>query len=97
MATVAAFSNDAFIDRQGETKSYDYVGQSGKALSRHFCANCGSRLFTHADLIEGATFVAVGSMDDPNSVEPQMHIFTAHAASWTCFSPGLPQFEGMPN
>jgi len=97
MSTVAGVPADAFRVTKGETKSFHYTGDTGKGLDRHFCANCGSRLFTKdVGAFPGVVMIAVGSLDDPSAVTPNMHIFTASAQPWASIPAGMPSFPGMP-
>lgn len=97
MATVAGVPAAAFHVTQGETRSYRYAGNSGKGLLRHFCGNCGSRLFTtDVGVLPDVNFIAVGSLDDPSKTVPSMHIFTASAQPWATIPDDLPSFSGMP-
>ncbi|WP_297366748.1 GFA family protein [Acidocella sp.] len=97
MSTVSGVPSAAMRLVQGETTSFHYAGSSGKGIDRHFCATCGARLFSdHAGAMPGVTFIAVGNLDEPARVTPQMHIFTASAQPWATIPPDMPQFPGMP-
>ncbi|MDH3282176.1 MAG: GFA family protein [Gammaproteobacteria bacterium] len=81
MATLAAVPKGAFtID--GETKSYTTTGDSGKSIHRHFCPDCGARLFTLAMVMPDLYFVTAGSMDDASWLEPGMHIYLDSSQPW---------------
>lgn len=97
MSTVAGWPNDSFHITKGETKSFHYSGESGQGLDRHFCANCGARLFTNnVGAFPGVTMIAVGSLDDPSKVTPGMHIFTSSAQPWATIPADMAQFAKMP-
>lgn len=96
-ATFFAVPEDDFTLLSGSPKQHHYLADSGKGLARNFCAVCGSRLFT-SDLesFPGLVFVALGSLDRPELIEPKLEMFTKRRLTW--FKPlDLPQFEGMPS
>lgn len=87
---------DSTFKSTGEVASYVVTGDSGNAVTRCHCANCGSGVFLTCASDPGYIFIKVGSLDDASWVEPQMHIFTASKQKWLVINDGLPQFAGMP-
>ena len=79
---------------EGTPRTYTNPGDSGGAVTRHFCGTCGGRLFTTGDL-PGDTVVIMqaGSLDEPNRVSPESVIYTKDAVAWDVFDPALPRFE----
>jgi hypothetical protein len=79
----------------GEVKNYEVKGDSGNAIGRGFCANCGSRLFTapaNADFIS----LQAGSLDDPSWFQSQADIYVASAQPWDYLNPDSPKFPKLP-
>jgi len=95
MATLAAVPKDAF-SISGETKFYTATGDSGKPLHRHFCPDCGSRLYTHAMVMPDVYLVTAGSMDDASWLEPAMHIYLDSAQPWAQIPSDAVTFNKMP-
>lgn len=96
-ATGQPFFARALFDR-------DAVSISGR-LERHaatanqnraFCPRCGTPLFSepvHRPMVG----VALGSLDDPAALPPQMHVWTSRKVVWLKLDDGLPQYpEGAP-
>lgn len=81
---------------EGTPKTFTNSGESGGDVTRHFCGNCGGRLYTSGTLPGDVIMVQAGSLDDPNRIEPQSVIYTKDATRWDRFDPALPAFEGMP-
>jgi hypothetical protein len=79
----------------GDVKYYDVTGESGKIVSRGFCANCGSRLFGKPPIPELMSIMA-GSLDDSSWFQPEMDIYTDSAQPWDYLNPGLPKFAKLP-
>ena len=97
MATFFAIPEDDFTLLSGNTKSFHYIAESGNGLDRNFCPECGARLFTSN--LEGfpkTVFVTIGSLDNPDGIEPMLEMFTKRRLKWTAHL-DLPQFPAMPN
>ena len=96
MATFLGVPADDFTLIDGNTKSFHYVAESGKGLDRNFCPDCGARLFTtNLESFPGMVFVAIGSLDRPELVQPMLEMFTKRRLKWT--KPlDLPQYTSMP-
>jgi hypothetical protein len=80
----------------GGIKMFDAVADSGNAIRRGFCPECGSSLVYETAAFPKAVFVAAGSLDDPGLFVPSMVVYTASAQVWDRVDPSLPTFEGMP-
>ena len=70
------------VQVQGDLKTYDDVGDSGKFVHRRFCPNCGSGVIADVDVMPGVTIVLAGSLDEPAVFRPSMEIFCASAQPW---------------
>lgn len=99
--TGSAFVVNAWIEASevemlaGETKSHQLAGGSGTPNDVHFCADCGTYLWTNYHGAAGCLFVRVGTLDDPGALPPRANIFTKSAQSWLPLSKDLPRFEGF--
>lgn len=96
MSTLAAVPRSAFRLTRGDTRSFTYRGDSGHAVLRHFCAECGSRLYTDAQVLADMLFIAAGSMDDASSLHPDIHVYTRSKQPWAHIPPDAQCFETMP-
>lgn len=81
---------------EGEVKIYDQPADSGNIVSRAFCPNCGSAIYSTNSGVPGITFVRASSLDDPEVITPQMIVYASRAASWDHMDPALPTFAEMP-
>jgi hypothetical protein len=79
----------------GTPKTYSCAGESGGDVTRHFCGECGGRLYTTGDMPGEITILQAGSLDDPNVIEPESVIYMKDAPKWDFFDPALPKFEAM--
>ena len=95
-ATVnVVFPADA-VSIEGEVRWYGSVADSGNQMSRGFCPQCGTQIFSKSDARPQYLIIRSGALDDPNLLAPQGTIWTSAAPEWACFDPDLPQFEHQP-
>jgi hypothetical protein len=83
--------------RTGNPKTYLSRGDSGGDVIRHFCAECGGRLYTSGTLPGELVMIQAGSLDDPNRITPESVVYAKDALAWDCLDPNLPRFEGLPD
>ncbi len=99
-ATGTAFASGVLVSREsvtitGNVKYYDSVGDSGDIISRGFCQNCGSRLFSKK-AVGNFISITAGSLDDPNWFRPTVDFYVASAQSWDYMNPDLSKFNTLP-
>ncbi|WP_297576854.1 GFA family protein [uncultured Deefgea sp.] len=82
-----------FIITQGEVREFTKQGDSGNSLTRHFCGNCGSPLYTSSPLHDDFLFIKAGSLDDSSAIVPTDQSWISSAVSWANISPDLPQHQ----
>ena len=70
------------LEVRGDPQAYETVGASGLPVTRRFCAQCGSPLFTEAAAFADMTFVKGGSLDDSSWIQPTLHIWCDSAQPW---------------
>jgi hypothetical protein len=78
---------------EGSPATYTNQGESGGSVTRHFCGNCGGRLYTSGTLPGEVVIIQAGSLDEPNAVTPAQVIFHKDAVKWDYFQPGLPIYD----
>jgi len=92
---VMAFPADT-VSVQGDLKTYQDTGDSGKPVYRRFCPNCGSGLIAEADALPGLKLVLVGTMDDPSGFQPAMEVYCSSAQPWVHAGGERQRFPKMP-
>lgn len=87
--TGSAFVINLWIERKFvETgpvvpKSFRLVGGSGNPHDVFFCDQCGTYLWSRYHGAPGdPLFVRAGTLDHPEAVEPDVHIFTRSKLAW---------------
>lgn len=67
------------------------------AVTREFCAECGTPLATRSPSIPGASIVKRGTLDEPTAFpNPQVAIFLCDRQPYQHVPDGMPAFERMP-
>lgn len=91
---IAALSDD--IEIRGQVKTYDDTADSGRALRRQFCPECGSALFSQLVDDPQITYVKAGTLDDVSSLKPEFHVWCKSAQPWVQIDRSLPCFDENP-
>jgi hypothetical protein len=78
---------------RGEVAAFTKAGDSGRPITRSFCAACGSPLFTTAPDRPADLWLKAGSLDAGHPVEPADQIWTDSRVGWSVPSDGLPAYS----
>jgi hypothetical protein len=95
--TGASFALNAMIESDrlsvlaAKPELIDTPSQSGKGQTIARCPNCRLALWSHyAGAGPLLSFVRVGTLDDPDRLPPDIHIFTASKQPWVVLPPAIP-------
>jgi len=80
---------------QGEMKTYHDKGDSGQAVERRFCPDCGSPILTEVAVMPGVAILKAGTLDDPSGLKPGMEIFCDSAQPWVQLGGTMQRFPKM--
>ena len=83
------FPIEAFAWVKGKPKRY----RSSKFAERGFCPTCGSTISMHEDVLSDRVQVSVGSLDDPDRVRIDDHVWIEDQVAWFRVSDDLPRFK----
>ena len=72
----------------GEPKRHHMVADSGAAIFREFCGQCGTHLFSGGAAFPQFKSLMIVVLDDPAAISPVAHVWTVRAP--VKFSPGAP-------
>ncbi|SDH49820.1 GFA family protein [Roseospirillum parvum] len=65
--------------------------RSSPRAARAFCPRCGTPLLFRADAWPDEVDVATATLDHPDAVTPDHHLFVGSALPWVCLNDGLPR------
>ncbi len=66
----------------------------GTRHTAYFCDDCGTYVWSeYAGGLGACWFVRVGTLNDPGSCPPDVHIFTSTKQAWVVLPEGVPQFD----
>ena len=99
--TGAPFAVNAWIEadnvvlKSGELKSVMLKGgESGKPCKLWHCSSCGTSLWSRYHAAPGnCRWVRVGTLDDPGSLVPDVHIWTRSKMPFVTLPADVPAFE----
>ncbi|MGH6883952.1 GFA family protein [Hypericibacter sp.] len=70
---------------------------SSPGVTRSFCATCGSPLAYEGDRWPDEIHIHVGTLDHPEAIQPQVHVYTVHQIPWLQLADGLPKVPMPPS
>ena len=82
---------------RGNPKGFTKYGDSGRELTRHFCPNCGTPLFSSAPRHPDSIYVKAGTLDDVGVVAPAHQNWLQSAVPWSQIAPDLQGFDQGPD
>ena len=90
----AMIESDRMIVTRGTLETVNTPSNSGKGQKIVRCSTCRIALYSHyAGGGDVVSFVRVGTLDDPDRLPPDVHIFTASKQPWVVLPPETPAFE----
>jgi len=96
----AAFALNAMIEAdrvvlvQGSPEAVMTPSESGEGQKIMRCPTCRVAVWSHyAGAGDAACFVRVGTLDEPDRLPPDIHIFTSSKQPWFELPPGVPTAE----
>jgi hypothetical protein len=100
--TGSAFVTNIWIERKfveagsAVPKSFKLTAGSGKYQEVFFCDRCGTYLWSKYYASPGDTLlVRVGTLDHPEAIQPDVHIFTRSKLPWLELPKDVPAFESF--
>jgi hypothetical protein len=84
------------ISLTGSLSTYEGKGDTGNAVYKHFCPECGSPIAEEAAVMADVMMIPVGTLDDPSAVTPAMQIYCDSAQPWALLEGAIQRFPKMP-
>jgi len=86
----------ATISIRGKLKTFRDIGDSGQAVERNFCPECGSPIITNVAVMPDLTFIKAGTLYDTSWLVPRIHIYCDSAQQWSFIPEDCQKFAKMP-
>jgi hypothetical protein len=74
---------------KGKPKGFAKTADSGNELTRWFCGDCGSPLYTASPAHPDTIYVKAGALDDPSLVAPGHQSWTQSRVGWSVIPPEI--------
>ncbi len=85
---------DRVVLVRGAPETVNTPSNSGKGQKIVRCPNCRVALWSHyAGAGDAVCFVRVGTLDEPDRLPPDIHIYTSSKQPWIVLPPGIPAVE----
>lgn len=96
LGSINIIAPESAVKITGEPKIYqDTDTDSGKPLTRAFCENCGSSIYSSSPNMPGLLVIKLGLFDE--IPKPSMELYCKSRASWDKAIDGATQFDTMPS
>ena len=79
---VAVFYRCEDVTPEGAASRYVRTGDSGKALTFHFCPSCGSTVYWLPDFRPGLVAIALGCIEETDGIIVAQSVYEAQAHPW---------------
>ena len=94
-ALVAVPAGTLEINRS-QLKFYDDKGDSGLAVRRGFCPNCGSAVISEVEATPTLEWIKAGTLNDTSWYSPSVSIWCDSAQHWMPMPEGMMKVPGSP-
>lgn len=100
-ATGTGHVNNAFfkseqLEIKGNLKAYSKETDTGNNNIRHFCPDCGSRIYSEIEARKGIVGVQVGCCDNNDWFSPDFVVYCKSRADWDITTDKVPNHDMMP-
>ncbi|MEG9861000.1 MAG: GFA family protein [Parvularculales bacterium] len=98
-AAVVIAPKPAFCITSGEDNVRGHTSDSdkGNQVTRQFCVQCGTPLFSKLHAMPDVWGIKAGSLDDASRLTPSATLWTSTAYSWALIHEDIPRFEKDPS
>ena len=72
----------ASLSMEGEPKTFEDRGASGRPVHRLFCPDCGSPVVSEVDVRPDVAFIKAGTLDDTSWLRPTAEIWCGSEQPW---------------
>jgi hypothetical protein len=95
--TTGAVFEASRIEIDGTLAEFRSTSAAGNTVSHRFCPQCGTRLFGSNTGMPRHMTVALGTLDEPESLTPEVAIFTRYRCRWDGLDPAVEAYDVQPD
>ena len=92
VSTFVGVSDTGFAFVAGTPGSYE----SSPRVERTFCGTCGTPLIYVAAVYPGEVHIMAGTLDRPETLAPEWHVFVRERMPWLEMGDDLPRHDTLP-
>jgi hypothetical protein len=81
-AYVVGVNKAQFRITRGHPAEFPTLSEAGHLVTRVFCANCGTHVYSFSEMSPDVCSVKVGALDEPRAFKPRQHLWTSEAQPW---------------
>jgi hypothetical protein len=89
MTTYAGYRPEAVIWSGDTPASYN----SSPGVTRRFCGHCGTPMTYESERWPNEVHLFVATMNDPDTLVPDRHVYAEERIAWMHMADGLPQYD----
>ena len=90
------FMKQSDVTVTGTPKTFQHGSDAGTTMTKHFCGNCGTPLFTQNSAREGMLGLRAGLINEQAEFAPKVNVYTSSKMNATVLDDGLKAFDKMP-
>jgi hypothetical protein len=77
----------------GDPEPFGMPTDSGRPHTVFRCPDCGTAVWSNYGGLSQLRFVRVGTLDDPTTLPPDVHIYIRSKLPWIALPQGVPAFD----
>lgn len=81
----------------GTVTLYERAADSGNVVTRAFCGECGSPVYSTNSGKPDVVYPRASALDEPDRIRPQMILYASRAPSWDVMPAAIPAFDTLPD
>ncbi len=93
VSTFVGVRTDGFTFVAGTPGAYE----SSPQVIRKFCGACGTPLTYEAAVYPGEVHIMAGTLDTPEGLVPERHVYVRERLPWMAIGDDLPQHDTLPH
>jgi len=89
----ALIETDCITSLSGDPKPVSMPTESGRPHEIHRCSACGTAVWSDYGGRSALRFVRVGTLEDPTTLPPDVHIYVRSKLPWVALPEAIPAFD----